>query len=74
MKMKHIIPVVLFASASLTVGAQTQLKSGIDLTNLDNSVRPVDNFYQYARCQRHIRASAASTNLARTTTKRLTLS
>ena len=48
MKMKHIIPVVLFASASLTVGAQTQLKSGIDLTNLDNSVRPVDNFYQYA--------------------------
>ena len=48
MKRKHIIPVVLFASASLTVGAQTQLKSGIDLTNLDNSVRPVDNFYQYA--------------------------
>ena len=48
MKMKHIIPVVLFASASLTAGAQTQLKSGIDLTNLDNSVRPVDNFYQYA--------------------------
>lgn len=48
MKIKHIIPVVLFASATLSAGAQTQLKSGIDLTNLDNSVRPVDNFYQYA--------------------------
>ena len=48
MKIKHIIPVVMFASATLSAGAQTQLKSGIDLTNLDNSVRPVDNFYQYA--------------------------
>lgn len=48
MKMKHIIPAVLFASASLTAGAQTQLKSGIDLKNLDNSVRPADDFYQYA--------------------------
>ncbi len=48
MKMKRIIPVVLFASASLAVCAQGQLKSGIDLTNLDNSVRPADNFYEYA--------------------------
>lgn len=48
MKMKHIIPAVLFASASLTAGAQAQLKSGIDLKNLDNSVRPADDFYQYA--------------------------
>ena len=46
--MKHIIPAVLFASASLTAGAQAQLKSGIDLKNLDNSVRPADDFYQYA--------------------------
>lgn len=36
MKMKHIIPAVLFASASLTAGAQAQLTSGIDLKNLDN--------------------------------------
>lgn len=46
--MKHIIPAVLFASASLTAGAQAQLMSGIDLKNLDNSVRPADDFYQYA--------------------------
>lgn len=48
MKVKHIIPIVLFASAPMVAGAQTQLKSGIDLTNLDNSVRPADDFYQYA--------------------------
>lgn len=48
MKVKHIIPIVLFASAPMVVSAQTQLKSGIDLTNLDNSVRPADDFYQYA--------------------------
>lgn len=48
MKMKHLIPAVLFASASLTAGAQTQLKSGIDLANLDNSVRPADDFFQFA--------------------------
>ncbi len=48
MKVKHIIPIVLFASAPIVVSAQTQLKSGIDLTNLDNSVRPADDFYQYA--------------------------
>ena len=46
--MKHFIPIVLFASAPLLAGAQAQLKSGIDLTNLDNSVRPADDFYQYA--------------------------
>ena len=48
MKVKHIIPIVLFASAPMVASAQTQLKSGIDLANLDNSVRPADNFYQYA--------------------------
>lgn len=46
--MKHIIPVVLFAAAPMVAGAQAQLKSGIDLTNLDNSVRPADDFFQYA--------------------------
>lgn len=48
MKVKHIIPIVLFASAPMVASAQTQLKSGIDLANLDNSVRPADDFYQYA--------------------------
>lgn len=46
--MKHIIPVVLFAAAPMVAGAQAHLKSGIDLTNLDNSVRPADDFFQYA--------------------------
>ena len=47
MKMKNIIPAMLMASTALTANAQT-LSSGINLGNLDNSVRPADNFYQYA--------------------------
>jgi len=47
MKMKSIIPMVAFASISFSAMAQ-DLKSGIDLTNLDNSVRPQDDFFQYA--------------------------
>lgn len=46
--MKHIIPVVLFAAAPMVAGAQAQLKSGIDLTNLDTSVKPAEDFYKYA--------------------------
>lgn len=45
--MKSIIPMVAFASISFSAMAQ-ELKSGIDLTNLDNSVRPQDDFFQYA--------------------------
>ncbi len=49
MKMKHIIPVMMFASVPLMAGAQAnQLKSGIDLSNFDNSVRPADDFYKFA--------------------------
>lgn len=46
--MKQIIPMVLLASAPMISGAQEQLKSGINLANLDNSVRAADDFYQYA--------------------------
>lgn len=46
--MRNIIPVVLFAAAPMIAGAQAQLKSGIDLTNLDTSVRPADDFFKYA--------------------------
>lgn len=48
MNVRQIIPMVLLASAPVVAGAQAPLKSGIDLTNLDNSVRAADDFYQYA--------------------------
>jgi len=48
MKMRQFIPMVLLASAPVVAGAQAQMKSGIDLANLDNSVRAADDFYQYA--------------------------
>ena len=49
MKIKKIIPMVAFVSISLSAMAQGQtLSSGIDLKNMDNSVRPQDDFFQYA--------------------------
>ena len=48
MNVRQFIPMVLLASAPVVAGAQAPLKSGIDLTNLDNSVRAADDFYQYA--------------------------
>lgn len=46
-----MFPLAAFAAMSLAAAAQepaSNLRSGIDLTNMDNSVRPQDNFYQYA--------------------------
>lgn len=49
MKINRLIPMVAFASISLTAFGQSQsLCSGIDLTNMNNSVRPQDDFFQYA--------------------------
>lgn len=48
MKMKRIIPIVAFASMSMMAMGQEQLKSGIDLTNLDQTVRPADDFFDFA--------------------------
>ena len=38
----------MMALAMMTASASAQLKSGIDLKNLDTSVRPADDFYEYA--------------------------
>ena len=49
MKINRFIPMVAFASISLTAFGQSQsLRSGIDLTNMNNSIRPQDDFFQYA--------------------------
>ena len=38
----------MMALATMTMTAQTQLRSGINLNDLDTSVRPADDFYEYA--------------------------
>jgi putative endopeptidase len=48
MKMKQLIPIIAFAAMPVMGMAQSQLKSGIDLTDLDQSVKPGDDFYQFA--------------------------
>lgn len=48
MKVKKIIPMMLFASMATCGFAQTQLRSGIEMKNLDKSVKPSDDFYEYA--------------------------
>ena len=48
MKMKNLIPVMFLVTMPLTGAAQDQLKSGINLTDLDQTANPGDNFYQYA--------------------------
>ena len=47
MKLKTIITTVMCSALTMSTGAQ-QLNSGIDLANLDQKVRPADDFYQYA--------------------------
>ena len=44
--MRHILTIM--AMATLTVGAVAQNKSGLRQENFDKSVRPQDDFYQYA--------------------------
>ena len=46
--MKRLIPIVAFASMSMSVMGQAELKSGIDLGNLDQSVKPADDFFAFA--------------------------
>ncbi len=46
--MKRIIPIVAFASMSMMSMGQEPQKSGIDLSDLNKSVNPADDFYQFA--------------------------
>ena len=48
MKFKTLLTTMAISTMSFTVNAQEQLNSGIDLSNLDTSVRAADDFYQYA--------------------------
>ncbi len=47
MKMKQILPVLMFAAAP-ACGAMAQNKSGLVLANLDKTVSPATDFYQFA--------------------------
>ena len=44
--MKKVLTMMVFAM--MTVTASAQLKSGINMNDLDKSVRPADDFYEYA--------------------------
>lgn len=46
--MKKIIPIVAFCSFTLTGMAQSDLGTGLNGADLDKSVRPADDFYQFA--------------------------
>lgn len=49
MNMKRFFPIVAMASITMTTMAQHgELKSGIDLNNLDTSTNPTEDFYEFA--------------------------
>ncbi len=45
--MKQLLPMVMMITAPV-VGVDAQSKSGLDLSNLDKSAKPADDFYQFA--------------------------
>lgn len=48
MKLKQLTMMMAMTAMTVTASAQEPLKSGIDLTNMDASVKAGDDFYQYA--------------------------
>ena len=47
MNMKQFLPMLMLVAAPAQ-GLMAQNQSGLDMTNFDKSVRPVDDFYRYA--------------------------
>jgi len=48
MKLKTLAMTMLMTGMAMNAGAQQQMKSGIDLTNMDTSQKAGDDFYEYA--------------------------
>ena len=48
MKIKVVMMMMAMSSMAMGAQAQSQLKSGIDLTDLNQQVRPGEDFYDYA--------------------------
>ena len=48
MKIKKVMMMMMVSSMSLTTMAQAPMKSGIDLTDMNQNVKPGDDFYDYA--------------------------
>ena len=48
MKIKKIIPAMMMAAVCAVSCQESGLKSGLDTKNLDQTVKPVDDFYQFA--------------------------
>ena len=48
MKLIKIFGLMALTAMSLNASAQQTLRSGINLGDLDTSVRPADDFYEYA--------------------------
>ena len=46
--MTKLVPVLFFASMAMGSYGQGQLKSGIHMENLDQNVKPAEDFYEYA--------------------------
>ena len=46
--MKKLLTMMAIASVTLIAQAQTPLRSGLDLTDMDTQVKPGDDFYEYA--------------------------
>ena len=48
MKIKGVFMMMVLSSMSVLTMAQEPLKSGVDLTDLNQTVKPGEDFYEYA--------------------------